>query len=272
MTARSKQVAASEQAGTGTGHELTRFNALQHGVLSRYTVLPWESEGEYQDLLHALADEHQPKGPTEEHLVEEIAGVLWRKRRLRQAEAAAYRRRLFSTREPYTRTASAAVAHLSHSVSQNEVDVAEAIPASPEAMQADLADLAADEAHTNEALGVLQAGGAKAYREALSRLREDTREWWQDILADPDEDGQPYSANAKGLVRFLQDQVGPWYENRRRELEQRPLIQSQALGEAVEPYRLESLVRYEVHLDRKLERMLAMLLRLKELRRPAQTT
>jgi hypothetical protein len=26
---------------------MTRFNALQHGVLSRYTVLPWEDEAEY---------------------------------------------------------------------------------------------------------------------------------------------------------------------------------------------------------------------------------
>ena len=33
---------------------------------------------------------------------------------------------------------------------------------------------------------------------------------------------------------------------------------------------LERLGRYEIHLDRKLERMLAMLLRLKDLRRPAE--
>ena len=118
----------SEQPGTGTGCELTRLNALRHGVLSRDTVLPWESESDYQDLLHAFADEHQPKGPTEEHLVEEMAGVLWRKRRLRQAEAAAYRRGLSNTRRPYSGTASAAVAHLRHSVSQNEIDVADAIP------------------------------------------------------------------------------------------------------------------------------------------------
>ena len=27
------------------GTVLTRFNALRHGILSRYTVLPWEDEG-----------------------------------------------------------------------------------------------------------------------------------------------------------------------------------------------------------------------------------
>jgi hypothetical protein len=70
---------AVEIAGTA----LTRFNALRHGVLSRYTTLPWENADEYQALVAALAAEHAPQGPTEEHLVEELAGILWRKRRLR---------------------------------------------------------------------------------------------------------------------------------------------------------------------------------------------
>jgi hypothetical protein len=33
------------------GTEVTRFNAVRHGVLSRYTVLPWEDAAEYDDLL-----------------------------------------------------------------------------------------------------------------------------------------------------------------------------------------------------------------------------
>ena len=74
------------------GTDITRFNALRHGVLSRYTVLPWESADEYRAVVEALVAEHAPQGPTEEHLVEEIAGILWRKRRLRLAEAAAHRR------------------------------------------------------------------------------------------------------------------------------------------------------------------------------------
>ena len=71
------------------GAEITRFNALRHGVLSRYTVLPWEDAAEYRDLVASPVAEHAPHGPTEEHLVEELAGILWRKRRLRLAEAAA---------------------------------------------------------------------------------------------------------------------------------------------------------------------------------------
>ena len=37
-----------------TGTEITRFNALKHGILSRYTVLPWEDAGEYRALVAAL--------------------------------------------------------------------------------------------------------------------------------------------------------------------------------------------------------------------------
>ena len=59
----------------------------------------------------------------------------------------------------------------------------------------------------------------------------------------------------------------PWYVQRRKELENRPLIRAQAFGQSLDPDKLSRLARYEVHLDRKLERTLAMLLRLQDLRR-----
>jgi hypothetical protein len=94
------------------GTEITRFNALRHGVLSRYIVLPWEDAEEYRALVSALAAEHAPHGPTEEHLVEGIAGILWRKRRLRLAEAAAHRRGLAGTLPRYRNTLEAALVHV----------------------------------------------------------------------------------------------------------------------------------------------------------------
>jgi hypothetical protein len=98
-------------AETG-GTEITRFNALRHGMLSRYTVLPWEDADEYRALVAALVAEHAPQGPTEEHLVEELAGILWRKRRLRLAEAAAHRRGLDGTLGSYRETVKVALVHL----------------------------------------------------------------------------------------------------------------------------------------------------------------
>ena len=81
-----------------------------------------------------------------------------------------------------------------------------------------------------------------------------------------DEDEALATADTGGLRRFLEAEVLPWFEARRRELANRPLVREQAFGESLDPDRLERLGRYEVHLDRKLERTLAMLLKLKELR------
>ena len=74
------------------------------------------------------------------------------------------------------------------------------------------------------------------------------------------------TANADDLVEFLQEEVMPSYESRRKKLQNRPLIREQAFGEAFDADKLEGLARYEIHLDRKLERMLTMLIRLQELR------
>ena len=85
------------------GYDASRFNALRHGVLSVHTVLPWEDKADYEALLTALVEEYAPHGPTEEHLVEEIAGAIWRKRRLRLAEAASHRRGIEKGTAPFSR-------------------------------------------------------------------------------------------------------------------------------------------------------------------------
>jgi hypothetical protein len=254
-------------AETG-GTEITRFNALRHGVLSRYTVLPWESADEYAILVAALVAEHTPQGPTEEHLVEELAGILWRKRRLRLAEAAAHRRGLEDTFDSYRKTAKAALAHVE--TADESSDVCEAVRISPEDEEDEIQDIQEDESMTRRALELLGSLGKDRYEAALDALREDTREWWADMLArGPDEleeEEKPFTADPEGLRRFVETEVLPWFEKRKKELANHPLIRDQAFGEALDPDKLERLGRYEVHLDRKLERMLAMLLRLKDLR------
>ena len=255
---------------TDGNYQLTRFNALQHGVLSRHTVLPWEDGEEYRALLDALAAEHQPKGPTEEHLVEELAGIVWRKRRLRLGEAAVHHRALRRATDPARDTAKAA---LVYTEAGGDGSTDEAIRATDKQTEADLADLEADQAMTEDALRILAKPSTSTCSRALGALREDTRAWWDDQLSwrsdDYDEDQTPYQADAASLKRFLETEVLPWYEKRRHELACRSLIRQQAFGEAVDPNRLDRLARYETHLDRKLERMLAMLFKLQELRRTA---
>ena len=98
----------------GGNYEFARFNALRHGVLSQHTVLPWENGDEYLMLVEALAAEHKPHGPTEEHLVEELAGVIWRKRRLRLGESAVHHRALKRASDPCRHTAEAALINVTY--------------------------------------------------------------------------------------------------------------------------------------------------------------
>ncbi len=78
-------------AATG-GTEIFRFNALRHGALSHYTVLPRENWNEYQALIASLIVERAPQGPTAEQLVKDLASIL--RCPLRRSETAAHRRGL----------------------------------------------------------------------------------------------------------------------------------------------------------------------------------
>jgi hypothetical protein len=196
---------------------------------------------------------------------------VWRKRRLRLAEAATHRRGLEDTLEPYRKTAQAALAHLD--VSDELESASDAVHSTAANTDEDIADMEADESITRRAIDLLGSRRHDAYEEALAILREDTKDWWADVLArgpdDIEEGEEPATADVEGLRHFLEGEVMDWFENRRKDLANRPLIREQAFGEALDPDKLERLGRYEVHLDRKLERMLSMLLRLKDLRQGA---
>jgi len=249
-----ENMTALPKPGNGN-YEFARFNALRHGVLSQYTVLPWENGEEYRMLLEALTAEHKPQGPTEEHIVEELAGIMWRKRRLRLGERAAHHRALKCASE-YQHTAEAALIIVAEDV--ENASIGEAIRATNEKTAEDEADLEEDQAMTEEALRILASPSPTAYSRAVAALRDDTRAWWEQQLgwqaSDYEEGQKPYQADAESLRRFVEAEVLPWYEKRRQELAHRPLLRTQAFGEAVDPDRLERLARY-VSIARRMQLM-----------------
>jgi len=153
-------------------YQAVALNAVKHGILSKLVVLPHEDEAEFSELLAALVDEHQPSGMTEQHLVEELAGIIWRKRRVLIAEGAIINR--------------------------------------------NLADSLSD----------------------------------HDPLFD-------ISVRAEALLSIIEEHLGSGLQ---------AATKMQTLGEAMQARKLENLARYETHLDRKFERTLGMLLKLRELR------
>jgi hypothetical protein len=100
----------------------------------------------------------------------------------------------------------------------------------------------------------------------LAELRDDTRSHWLECLEDPDDQsGKP---TAEALGAWLYRHRREFYEGPIAELEHRDAIKEQAFGLAYTTRRVETVARYEVHLDRKMERTLSMLIRLRELRLP----
>jgi hypothetical protein len=73
------------------------FNATQRHILSRLAVTAHDDSAAFADLLAALLDEHQPAGMTKRHLIEELATIIWRKRRVLLAQGAKINEGLKST-------------------------------------------------------------------------------------------------------------------------------------------------------------------------------
>jgi capsid protein len=91
----------------------------------------------------------------------------------------------------------------------------------------------------------------------------------QECIDEVPADGLTYTATADALKAWIEHHWSEWYEQPTAELQYRGAIREQALGVAYAAQDPDVPARYEVHLDRKLERTLAMLIRLKELRRSA---
>ncbi len=246
---------------TNGGYEAVRFNAMKHGILSRMLVLAHEDGGEFGDLLAALLDEHRPAGMTERHLVEELAAVIWRKRRILMAEAAKINEGLRAAlNNPKSVIASAAP--FQRGLADENARLSDLMTETPEQIAETQRDAELDLAATRKAAAILDKGGATAYDKALRALRQDSRDWWQVQI-----DEEEYPATLEGLAEFIRESLDPLCFRATLEARYALAIKAQALGEGLQAHRLEKLNRYETHLDRKFERTLAMLLKLKELRR-----
>lgn len=241
-------------------YEAVRFNAMKHGILSRLAVLAHEDSAEFADLLAALLDEHQPAGMTERHLIEELATVIWRKRRVLMAEGAKINEGLKSAVNSAASVIKSA-APFQRGIGDKNADLREFMEGTPEEIAERQRDAALDLAATEKAAAILRKGGPNAYAKARRALIQESRDWWDEHVED-----EEHPATADGLDEFIRVSLEPLCNRMLLEARFTPAIKTQTLGEGLQAHRLEKLNRYETHLDRKFERTLAMLLKLKDLR------
>jgi hypothetical protein len=241
-------------------YEVVRFNALKHGILSRYTVLSHENHADYESLVNSLMDEHLPAGATEQHLIEELASVIWRKRRVLQAEGATINKGLKESARS-AKTVIPAAAPFELGLSGEHTRIEDLMDLKPEDVTESQRAARHDLDATNKADAILRKGGDRAYDKALRALLPDSREWWDSYVEE-----EEYTADAEGLASFITEHLSPLCYQQEKESRHHDAIVNQAVGEGLQAYRLEKLSRYETHLDRKFERTLAMLIKLKDLR------
>jgi hypothetical protein len=262
--------------------QLTKFNALKHGILSKHTVLPWENRDEYEKLLHSLIEEYNPKCATEENLVEELAGVVWKKGRLRYAERAYHQQALNSYINPETkdeqflRTGSydtilagkaIKAALLRGYTDMGSEDVKVAVLSRNELKAIEL------ESHKELLSSVINVSGIiesnATYEHALSELHPKLQESWRNkITEDCPESAcfMRYEETLASLKVWLKG-CKQCCEDNIEILENQNKIKDQILGQiAISNDGEEKLLRYEIHLDRKLERILSMLLKLQHIK------
>ena len=88
---------ANAQRSTGPRTPEGKFassrNATRHGLLAQQPLLDGEDPAEFEALRERLVEEFGPASAAEEFLVDDIAGLLWRLRRLAKVEVALLLRR-----------------------------------------------------------------------------------------------------------------------------------------------------------------------------------
>src|SRR5207244_11155557 len=62
---------------------------LTQSLCARDTTLDCEDDAEFNRLLAAFRQEHQPVGPTEDFFVQQLAAAYWKSRRLTRMETGA---------------------------------------------------------------------------------------------------------------------------------------------------------------------------------------
>lgn len=227
-------------------------------------LLPWEDRAAFDTLLDDLWTEHAPKGATQEALVERLAVLIWRRRRFVLAERAMHMRGLHDS-VSLSGGKTLARRALSTEIKRPSVTADDVIMINPEHDETDRAYYAAETADLEKAIAILEAGQSEAaYEAALACLRDDTLEWWANVLAGEETEPATPEARCGRLLSFLRGSVRTEMAELVKSVEERDAVRLQAWGQSIDPIRYVKLLALEGELDRQFERTLGMLLKLKE--------
>ena len=224
-------------------------------------LLPWEDQADFEALYQSYIQEYAPKGPTERTLVDQLVWTDWRRRRLHLGERALHMAslsRAISSQDNDTLSRRALSVEGRGRVARSSSDCVEA-------------DNDGDASEVKDWEQYLQAAekslslveDQRDYDAALAELPEETREWFEQMAAEQE---HRFSRDAMGLQLFLRVEVLPYFRSSLAGYEAGPRIRLQAWGESLDPVRSDKLLALDERLMRQFEKVLSMLLRLKDFR------
>jgi hypothetical protein len=260
------------------GKERSKFNARKHGLFSKAVLLQDESRAEYDALLNGLMENLQPQGKLEIVLVENLATLWWRKRRLLQVETVEIEKVQFLIWDlvlqnkidelEYAQLKDASDAKLGHSnrllLIRNAIEIldinrlgfmaAESQAQATDAIRQTLKSIYGykDEGPAPYAMGQMSL--------MISKLISSAERGKEDSEDPPDVKQIMVEAISKEIMRLakLHDTAAEVEELRRDHNLAGARVPSQEVS--------DRLIRYEAHLSREFDRTLAQLERLKRIR------
>lgn len=73
---------------TKAGKDRSRLNSRKHGLTAKMLITIGEDADDFEELRAELLEQYDPQSAIESELVERVAGILWRLRRVPFFEAA----------------------------------------------------------------------------------------------------------------------------------------------------------------------------------------
>ena len=150
-------------------YQLRRLNAVKHGILSKEAVLPHESREEFEDLLTQYEADFVPANATERTLVEELASIVWRKKRLLKAENAKINNGLSNVLNLSQRLLNSSVP-LSLHIEDEKIEAREFLKLSTEELEEKRKELETEEQKRKQAEEILSQGGKNCTKRAAACL------------------------------------------------------------------------------------------------------
>ena len=259
MTSKAKQKMNTSEPTNS--YALSRYNSLNHGVLSRLKVLPWEDAKELEEIQNSFLEEYQPQGATERYLVLELANMAFRRQRVYQAENALVYKKL-SGLDGYSLSYVAKEARFLSKEAcplddyENRDSLKDVFYHGDENGSDNLEYFAEKSKHAQNLIDL-----NLSYEQMLKKLDPYLVEVWKTY-----ED--QYEDNKDGLILYLEEKIIKYSKDKIASIKVRPYVRQHAIASAYIPdEKTEILQRYETTLDRRFERLLCMLLKLQSVRK-----